>query len=322
MVVLPPSKEPLSIVLAVVKEAEQGGVVLVHCPVERRSELPGDIEIHYHMNFCSQQAPCIADQKKIADCNHGCFDLKFHIRCPFLASLGSPWQGLGELSPHHCRARLAAAVTLRHLATDQPTQIACLGLLLHLHPFPSLESHRASHSNSINVALPGLVAVDAMAQLLLLLDVVAASLLVADSRPCHTFVSFPAEPNPMGDGAVHHHRLVPRVATVVAVFRLGPHHLRHHQDHRRLHLHSIHANVQIRDAVAVARFELFAPPLEPASPRFSRLNQRAITAALLCPGCLLQQRSYSYEDEHEAVSVEDYMDVKVLRFKCVGALLL
>ncbi|GJN20893.1 hypothetical protein PR202_gb08327 [Eleusine coracana subsp. coracana] len=66
-----------------------------------------------------------------------------------------------------------------------------------------------------------------MAQrLLLLLAVAAASLLAADARPCHTFfVSFPAEPNPIGDGAVHHHRLVPRVATVVAVFRvrrLGP----------------------------------------------------------------------------------------------------
>ncbi|GJM84846.1 hypothetical protein PR202_ga00556 [Eleusine coracana subsp. coracana] len=90
-----------------------------------------------------------------------------------------------------------------------------------------------------------------MAQRLLLpLAVAAASLLAADARPCHTFfVSFPAEPNPIGDGAVHHHRLVPRVATVVAVFRvrrLGPHLPRHHQDHRHHHLHSIPANVQIR----------------------------------------------------------------------------
>lgn len=89
-----------------------------------------------------------------------------------------------------------------------------------------------------------------MAQrLLLLLVLVAASIFAADARPCHTFfVSFPADPNPTGDGAVHH-RLAPHVATVVAVFRvrrLGPHLPRHHQDHRHHHLHSIPANVQIR----------------------------------------------------------------------------
>ncbi|PAN46810.1 hypothetical protein GQ55_9G208100 [Panicum hallii var. hallii] len=88
-------------------------------------------------------------------------------------------------------------------------------------------------------------------RLLLLLAVAAASLLAADARPCRTFlVAFPADPNPNpsdGDGAAHHYRGVPHVATVVTVFRvrrLGPH-LRHgHRNHP--HLHSIPANVQIR----------------------------------------------------------------------------
>ncbi|KAL6883296.1 hypothetical protein ACP4OV_010710 [Aristida adscensionis] len=85
--------------------------------------------------------------------------------------------------------------------------------------------------------------------LLLLLAVAAASLLVADARPCRTFlVAFPADPNPGGDGdAAARHRLVPRVATVVTVFRvrrLGPHHPHYHRIHP--HLHSIPANVQIR----------------------------------------------------------------------------
>jgi hypothetical protein len=86
-----------------------------------------------------------------------------------------------------------------------------------------------------------------MAQrVILLLAVAAASLLAADARPCHTFFfSFPADPNPGGDGAVHH-QIVPRVA-VFRIRRLGPH---HHQDHRQHHhLHSIPfdpASVQIR----------------------------------------------------------------------------
>ncbi|XP_062201295.1 uncharacterized protein LOC133903844 [Phragmites australis] len=86
-------------------------------------------------------------------------------------------------------------------------------------------------------------------RLLLLLAVAAASLLAADARPCHTFlVAFPADPNPSGDGATHDHRLVPRVATVITVFRvrrLGPHITYYHQNHRH-HPHSIPANVQIR----------------------------------------------------------------------------
>ncbi|KAL6643223.1 hypothetical protein ACP70R_021404 [Stipagrostis hirtigluma subsp. patula] len=86
-------------------------------------------------------------------------------------------------------------------------------------------------------------------RLLLLLAVAAASLLVADARPCRTFlVSFPADPSLRGDGdGAAHHRLVPRVATVVTVFRvrrLGPHHPHYHRHHH--HLHSIPANVQIR----------------------------------------------------------------------------
>ncbi|CAD6212950.1 unnamed protein product [Miscanthus lutarioriparius] len=89
-------------------------------------------------------------------------------------------------------------------------------------------------------------------RLLLLLAVVAASLLAADARPCHTFlVAFPADPNPnpnpsRGDGAVHHHLGIPRVATVITVFRvrrLGPHVPHGHRSHH--HLHSIPANVQI-----------------------------------------------------------------------------
>ncbi|XP_062206001.1 uncharacterized protein LOC133907910 [Phragmites australis] len=88
-----------------------------------------------------------------------------------------------------------------------------------------------------------------MAQrLLLLLAVAAASLLAADSRPCHTFhVAIPADPNnPSGDGAAHHRR-VPQIATVITVFRvrrLGPHLPHYHRNHH--HLHSIPANVQIR----------------------------------------------------------------------------
>ncbi|CAD6205376.1 unnamed protein product [Miscanthus lutarioriparius] len=61
-------------------------------------------------------------------------------------------------------------------------------------------------------------------RLLLLLAVVAASLLAADARPCHTFlVAFPADPNPnpsRGDGAVRHHIGIPHVATVITVFRV------------------------------------------------------------------------------------------------------
>ncbi|RCV42442.1 hypothetical protein SEVIR_9G215900v4 [Setaria viridis] len=88
-------------------------------------------------------------------------------------------------------------------------------------------------------------------RLLLLLVVAAAYILAADARPHRTFlVAFPADPNPSGgDGAAHHLRSVPHVATVVTVFRvrrLGPH-LHHGHGHRNHHhLHSIPANVQIR----------------------------------------------------------------------------
>ncbi|XP_002442916.2 uncharacterized protein LOC8076302 [Sorghum bicolor] len=92
----------------------------------------------------------------------------------------------------------------------------------------------------------------ALRRLLLLLAVVAASLLVADARPCHTFlVAFPVDPNPnpsRGDGAVHHHLGIPHVATVITVFRvrrLGPQVPHGHRNHHHHHLHSIPANVQI-----------------------------------------------------------------------------
>ncbi|OEL14688.1 hypothetical protein BAE44_0024296 [Dichanthelium oligosanthes] len=88
---------------------------------------------------------------------------------------------------------------------------------------------------------------------LLLLTVAAASLLVADARPCRTFlVAFPADPNPnpgSGDGAVHHYRSVPHIASVITVFRvrrLGPHLPHGHGNRNHHHLHSIPANVQIR----------------------------------------------------------------------------
>ncbi|NP_001143266.1 hypothetical protein Zm00014a_004938 [Zea mays] len=83
---------------------------------------------------------------------------------------------------------------------------------------------------------------------LLVLAVVAASLLAADARPCHTFfVAFRADPNPSrGDDAVPHHLGAPHVATVITVFRvrrLGPHVPHGHRNHH--HLHSIPANVRI-----------------------------------------------------------------------------